>query len=64
MSTPDQLPLSRPPRPLDCVDEKPRGPVSWCSAVAQGKDNGRKASGHTSLMSSFSDSALYLSRFA
>ena len=45
MSTPGQLPLSRPPRPLDCVDVKPRDPVSWRSVVAQGKDNGRKASG-------------------
>ena len=50
-STPDQFPLSRsrsrsrPPRPLDCADVQPRDPVSWCSVVAQGKDNGSKASG-------------------
>jgi hypothetical protein len=48
MSTPDQLPPSRPPRPprpLDCVDVEPLDPVRWCSVVAQRKDNGRKASG-------------------
>lgn len=45
MSTLDQLPLSRPHRPLDCVDVQPRDPVSWCSVVAQREDNGRKASG-------------------
>jgi hypothetical protein len=45
MSTPGQLSLSRPPRPLDCVDVQSPDPVSWCSVVAQRKDNGRKASG-------------------